>query len=519
MRQSFKGIVIFLLAFQSAILWGKSFHKEGVTSFGFIFQDSLEWADYYYNIHRYRQAIPLYEKSLDTVVEERTRILKKLALSEAAIEHPSKSVSYIHEYLQLEFRPSFLLHEGFDSIRTTDEFGGVSERVIPKINIWAMLYFFVALIGFYVMGMLLLNKKIDNHARIIIAIFVFIHSFFILNISINSANYLFEIPHSYLMSTWSSFLYGPLLFLYFRRVSKRHKFTWGDLWHFLPTLLLIGYLIPNVYAFTGEEKVNLMLSRLQNGVSPEDSSKLILIVTLKAISLAVYAYFIHLLLKKNTKNGRKERSKSKTRLWQKNIYYIHVAYVITYIVYGASISLSNPYPVLFHTPIIMMAIMVVYVGYAANVQPNVFTGVYAYTNNRLFPKYVKSGLTESLSLELKENLAQLFEKERLYRRNDINLDLVARKLGTTRHNASQIINEHFKKSFHEFVNVYRIKEATELLEKEIGLNIIDIAYEVGYNNKVTFNKAFKKETSLTPSQYLWEIQKKKSPSLSELGHY
>ena len=516
MRQSFKGIVVLLLILQSITLWGTSTTKERGKSLEFIFQDSLAWADYYYNIRRYRQAIPLYKKNLDTTQEEKARILKKLALSEAAMEHPSASVSYIHDYLQLEFRPSFLLHEGFDSIRTTNEFNTVSERVIPKINTWAMLYFFVALIGFYVMGMLLLNKKIDNQARIIIALFVFIHSFFILNISINRANYLFEIPHSYLMSTWSSLLYGPLLFLYFRRVSQRHQFKWEDLWHFIPTLLLVGYLIPNVYAFTGEEKVNLMLSRLQNGLSPSDSSKLVLIVSLKAISLAVYAYFIHLLLHRNS---TKEQSKSKTRLWQKNIYYIHVAYVVTYIIYGLSISLGNPYPVLLHVPIIIMAVMVVYVGYAANVQPNVFSGVYAYTNNRLFPKYVKSGLTESLSLELKENLTQLFEKEKLYRRNDINLDLVARKLGTTRHNASQIINEHFNKSFHEFVNVYRIKEVKKLLEKEIGLNIIDIAYEVGYNNKVTFNKAFKKETSLTPSQYLREIQKKKSPSLSELGHY
>ncbi len=139
---------------QSIFLWGRYSSKEHLASLDLIFQDSLEWADYYYNIHRYRQAIPLYKKNLDTVKHEKARILKKLALSEAAMDNTSESVSYIHDYLQLEFKPSFLLHEGFDSIRSAEEFNEVSERVIPKITIWAMLYFFVALIGFYVTGML-----------------------------------------------------------------------------------------------------------------------------------------------------------------------------------------------------------------------------------------------------------------------------------------------------------------------------------------------------------------------------
>ncbi|MEX0361880.1 MAG: helix-turn-helix domain-containing protein, partial [Allomuricauda sp.] len=149
-----------------------------------------------------------------------------------------------------------------------------------------------------------------------------------------------------------------------------------------------------------------------------------------------------------------------------------------------------------------MALMVLYVGYSANIQPDVFSGAYDYTN-RLFPKYEKSGLTPSLSLELKENLIYLFTHERIYKENNISLDMVAQKLNTTRHNTSQIINEHFNVSFHEFVNMYRIKEAKQLLveDKSRRLNIINVAYEVGYNNKVTFNKAFKKDTQLTPSQY------------------
>jgi AraC-like DNA-binding protein len=267
-------------------------------------------------------------------------------------------------------------------------------------------------------------------------------------------------------------------------------------------VILLFYLIQEVYAFSGSEKLNAMLDRLKDGINPGDSTKLILLVILKAISLAVYAYFVHRTIRK----GNEELS-PKTRLWQKNIYGIHVSYVFVYIMYGCFIIVGKNSGILFHAPIVLMSAMVLYIGYAANVQPDVFSGLYAYTN-RLFPKYVKSGLTESLSQDLKKCLQDLFDDQKLYRRNDLNLDMVAEKLDTTRHNASQLINEHFEMNFHEFVNSYRIKEAKELLEKESKSNIIDIAYEVGYNNKVSFNKAFKKDTNLTPSQYLVSVKNK-----------
>ena len=97
----------------------------------------------------------------------------------------------------------------------------------------------------------------------------------------------------------------------------------------------------------------------------------------------------------------------------------------------------------------------------------------------------------------------MFDDEKIYRESDISLESLAQRLNTTRHNASQVINEHFKVSFHELINTYRISEAKEILQNDLqkNLHIIDIAYEVGYNNKVTFNKAFKKITQLTPSEF------------------
>ena len=62
-------------------------------------------------------------------------------------------------------------------------------------------------------------------------------------------------------------------------------------------------------------------------------------------------------------------------------------------------------------------------------------------------------------------------------------------------------------SFYDLVNYFRIMEAIDIFEKDgkRNLNIIDVAYEVGYNNKVTFNKAFKKHVGKTPSAYIRSV--------------
>ena len=79
MRPFPRCVVILLIVLQCCLLWSTSLNAKELLSHGVVFQDSLEWADYYYNIHRYKQAIPLYRKNLDTIPAEKAKILKKLA--------------------------------------------------------------------------------------------------------------------------------------------------------------------------------------------------------------------------------------------------------------------------------------------------------------------------------------------------------------------------------------------------------------------------------------------------------
>jgi AraC-like DNA-binding protein len=52
----------------------------------------------------------------------------------------------------------------------------------------------------------------------------------------------------------------------------------------------------------------------------------------------------------------------------------------------------------------------------------------------------------------------------------------------------------------EFIRSIRLKRAALLLAKS-GLTIIEVAYEVGYNNPKNFSRYFKEEFKVLPSQF------------------
>jgi transcriptional regulator GlxA family with amidase domain len=56
------------------------------------------------------------------------------------------------------------------------------------------------------------------------------------------------------------------------------------------------------------------------------------------------------------------------------------------------------------------------------------------------------------------------------------------------------------KTINEYINSLRVEEAKRQLESG-NTKIIDIAFSVGFENSVTFNRVFKKITGRTPSEY------------------
>lgn len=488
-------LITFLLLCGSSFSYSSALqNKPNANKNGLVITDTLKQGDDFFAENNYKDAVLIYKEVISKHTEDGTYALKKVALSYAALNEAEESVNYIKDYLKRDFNPTILNNTGFDAIRNSQEFNQINDKFTPKLSIWAFIYLYVALIGFYIATIVNFNKKIDRFAKGLVSVFIFIHSIFILHIALNMTNYHYQFPHSYNMSTLFSFLYGPLLYLYFKRITQQYRFKKIDLLHLVPTFVLLIVLVPT-YALSADEKLSLLIDRSTIGRSFIDLS----IIVVKFLSLMIYGYFIRRVYIKSKHN--KDLSKI-NRVWQRNLYAIHFAYIGCYAAYGLILSSGMTFGFLYHLQVALMALMVMYIGYSANVQPSVFSGSFVLSDKYFF-KYEKSGLTHSLSEELKNNLLELFDKDKIYKENNINLELLAERLNTTRHNASQVINEHFKMNFHELINKYRINEAKNIFDQDYqrNLNIIDVAYEVGYNNKVTFNKAFKKDTNLTPSEY------------------
>ncbi len=91
--------------------------------------------------------------------------------------------------------------------------------------------------------------------------------------------------------------------------------------------------------------------------------------------------------------------------------------------------------------------------------------------------------------------------EKLYLNPDLTLAEVAASIGSNRTYLSQYINNTLNTTFYEYVNGYRVREATYLLANRPEQPLHEIAEACGFNSISTFRRSFKKEKGVTPSEY------------------
>ncbi|WP_394692301.1 helix-turn-helix transcriptional regulator [Hyphobacterium sp.] len=97
-------------------------------------------------------------------------------------------------------------------------------------------------------------------------------------------------------------------------------------------------------------------------------------------------------------------------------------------------------------------------------------------------------------------LISALNTDRLHADSELSLRTLSDITGVTKNHISETLSQHLGVNFFDFVNSHRADEARRLLE-ETDLSILEIALEVGFNSRSTFNAAFKKHVGAPPSTY------------------
>jgi AraC-like DNA-binding protein len=336
-------------------------------------------------------------------------------------------------------------------------------------------------------------------------------------------------PHFFGAAYLMPLLFGPLIYLYAVTASDRsRRLTRWDALHFAPFVLAIVACLP-IYLMSGPDKI-AFYQALQRG---EEPLLLQVLDPLKLLSGVTYATITLLFLRRH-RARIKESYSSLERVnlqWLVRLAAAAAAIWALAVVFEVTELLQSP---AFRggDDIISLAIaLLVYgIGYLALRQPEIFrfdTADYPVVGAKpaappgsLLPasatapeslveaeqagsRYDRSGLSNWEAAALKSTLVRVMDQDRPWQDSDLTLADLARRLSTTPHKVSEVLNSQLEQSFYDFVNGYRVRYVQRRIESEDARNlkILSLALDAGFASKSTFNDVFKKHTGKTPSDY------------------
>ncbi|MFT5759009.1 MAG: AraC-like DNA-binding protein [Alteromonadaceae bacterium] len=144
-------------------------------------------------------------------------------------------------------------------------------------------------------------------------------------------------------------------------------------------------------------------------------------------------------------------------------------------------------------------------------KPNLFTGVSSTIDviDEQVASQEKSGVPTISVIETEKydaivlRLKDYMQQSKPFLDPSLSVESLAERINLPSSELSLTINRIIGQHFFDFVNLYRINLAAEMLiaNEQQPKTVLEILYEVGFNSKSSFNTAFKKHLLMTPSQY------------------
>jgi AraC-like DNA-binding protein len=337
----------------------------------------------------------------------------------------------------------------------------------PSFNSWTVFFLAAAIQGVFLSFMIFLRRSQTNH---LLGALIVTFSLCLLYYVGFWTRYNSLLPWQIGIAEGLTYTFGPLLFFYVR--SNRKK-TYFNALHLIPFLVFAVYfLIFPLFPSGSRFLIQTTQSVIQN------------------LHLAIYTFLI---LKFTYANQGFSNGALKLYNWRKKISWAFAGYTFSFLSYFILVwtgTLKIEYDYMIS---VMSAFFIYFIGYHGFQHQEIF---------RLFEagRYEKSALTSTASSAILATLRHHMETERPFLDSSLRLTDLADSLNFPQHYISQVINDLGGKNFADFINGYRIEEAKRLLLDE-QKKILHIAFDSGFNNKASFNNAFKRFTGMAPSEF------------------
>ena len=105
-----------------------------------------------------------------------------------------------------------------------------------------------------------------------------------------------------------------------------------------------------------------------------------------------------------------------------------------------------------------------------------------------------------------QKINSLMDNEKLYVKQNLKLEDIAKELGVNRHAVSQVMNEVYGLGYAHYIKSYRIEEAKQLIKVRAELSLEGIGYEAGFKSKSVFFESFRKLVGCTPAGYKKQLK-------------
>ncbi len=302
-------------------------------------------------------------------------------------------------------------------------------------------------------------------------------------------------------------LHGLFLYYYILTlVSDKKQFQNKDFLHFVPFILFNLYLLSAT--FFPETAIKLNIEKLSMDNDPPFLFLFFLILT--SLSGTVYFLFAIKLFRKLDINIFNNYSNSKdiNLSWLRRLVFIFVIIWTSLMTVTIIHHVFHMFSMAFCTDglFLSLSVFVILIGYFGLKQKVILFSesiIVSLDSSEIQTKYAGSRLKNSEAKLYVEKLEKHMASSKPYLNPDLTLLQLASDINITPHMLSQIINDHYKLNFFDYINQFRVQDFKVAIAdpKNKSYSILGIAFECGFNSKSAFNRIFKKSTGLTPSQF------------------